>query len=59
MKELAAEFEKQFTCLGKLHNLYSSNRKKVTRTDKNGEDITKNISYRLQLIDIERFKASS
>ena len=29
---LAEEFKKQFTCLGKMHNLYSSNRK---RSDKN------------------------
>ena len=29
------------------------------RTDKNGEEITKTISHRLQFIDIARFMASS
>ena len=33
--------------------------KEVTRTDKNGEEITKNISYILQFIDSARFMASS
>ena len=33
--------------------------KEVTRIDKNGEEITKNISYILQFIDIARFMASS
>ena len=42
-----------------IHSLYSSNRKKVTRTDKNAEEITKNISYILQLIDSTRFMVSS
>ena len=32
--------------------------KKVTRTDKNGKENTKNISYRLQFIDSARFTAS-
>ena len=47
IKELAQEFKKQFTCLGetlKIHNIYSSNRKKVARIDKNRSKITKNIS---------------
>ena len=43
----------------KIHNLYISNRKKVTRIDKNGEEITKNISYILQFIETARFMASS
>ena len=33
--------------------------KKVTRIDKNEEEITKNISYILRLIDSTRFMASS
>ena len=33
--------------------------KKVTRIDKNGKEITKTISYRLQFIDSARFMASS
>ena len=32
---------------------------KVTRIDKNGEEIRKNISYTLQFIDSARFMASS
>ena len=34
-------------------------KKEVTRIDKNGEEITKNISYILQFIDSARFIASS
>ena len=45
--------------LWKTHNLYSSNRKKVARIDKNWEEITKNISYKLWFIDGARFMASS
>ena len=33
--------------------------KEVTRIDKNGEKITKNISYTLHLIDSARFMTSS
>ena len=33
--------------------------KEVERTDKNGEEITRNISYILQFIDSARFMASS
>ena len=33
--------------------------KEVTRIEKNGEEITKNISYILQIIDSRRFMASS
>ena len=33
--------------------------KEVTRIDKTGEEITKNISYILQFIDSARFMASS
>ena len=44
----------------KIHNLRSSNWKRgVTRIDKNGEKIAKNISYILQFIDSARFIASS
>ena len=45
IKELAEEFEK------KLCNLYNANKKIATSIDKNKEQITKNMSYRLQLID--------
>ena len=33
--------------------------KEITGTDKSGEEITKNISYILQLIDRAKFMASS
>ena len=61
IKELAEEFE--FTCLGenteKCITLTVSIEKEVTRFDKNGEEIPKNISYRLQFIDSTRFMESS
>ena len=63
IKELAEEFKKQFTCLEenteKYITLTVSIEKEVTRIDKNGEEITKNISYILQFIDSARFMASS
>ena len=42
-----------------IHNLFNFNRKEVTRIDKNGEEITKNIFYRLQFTDSARFMARS
>ena len=61
--ELAEEFKKQFTCLGENTEKYITVtvpvEKEVTRIDKNGEEITKNISYILQFIDIARFMTSS
>ena len=63
IKELAEEFKKQFTCLGENTEKYITFtvpiEKEVTRIDKNGEEITKNISYILQFIDSARFMASS
>ena len=48
IKELAEEFKKLFTCLGKSTEKYItftfSVEKEVTRIYKNGEEITKNIS---------------
>ena len=41
-----------------MHNLFGFNRKKITRIDKKGKEITKTISYRLQFIDIVRFMTS-
>ena len=59
IKELAEEFKKQFTCLGENTEKYItftvSIEKEVTRIDKNGEEITKNISYMLWLIDSASF----
>ena len=61
IKELAEEFRKQFTCLGENTEKYITFtvpiEKEVTRIDKNGEEITKNISYILQFIDSVRFMA--
>ena len=63
IKELAAEFKKQFTCLGENTEKYITFtvpiEKKVTRIDKNGAKITKKLSYILQFIDSARFVASS
>ena len=39
--------------------IFSSSRKKVIRISKNGEEITKSISYRLKIIDNARFMARS
>ena len=63
IKELAEEFKKQCTCLGENTEKYITFRdpieKKVTRIDKNGEEITKNLSCILLFIDKVRFMASS
>ena len=63
IKELAGQFKKQFTCLGENTEKYMTFtvpiEKEVERTDKNGEEITRNISYILQFIDSARFMASS
>ena len=49
IKELAEEFKIQFTCLRENTEKYITFpvqiERKVTRIDKNGEEITKNISY--------------
>ena len=42
-----------------MHNLFSSNKKKLPEFDKKGKEITKTITYRLQFIDSARFMASS
>ena len=63
IKELAKEFKKQFTCLRenteKCITFTVSIEKEVARIDKNGEEITKNISDVLQFIDSTGFMASS
>ena len=63
LKEVAEKIKKQFTCLGENTEKYRTfavlTEKVVTRTDKNGEEIIKNISYRLQFIDSARFLTSS
>ena len=42
-----------------MHNLFSSNKKKLQEFDKKGKEITKTITYRLQFMDSARFMASS
>ena len=63
IKEFAEEFKKQFTCLGENTEEYITFtvpiEKEVTRIDKNGVEITKNISYILQFIHSATFMASS
>ena len=63
IKELAKEFEEEFNCLGENTKKYKPFSvpitKEIKRIDKNGEEITKTISYKLQFIDGARFMASS
>ena len=63
IKELAEKFEGQITCLReniKKHKTFSIPlEKEVATIDKNEKEITKNISYRLQLINRAQFMASS
>ena len=63
MNELAEELQKQFPCLGENTEKYItftvSIGKEITRIDKNGEEITKYISYIWQFINSARFMASS
>ena len=60
---MVKEFEKQFTCLGenteKCTSFTVPIEKEVTRSDKDAEEISRNISYLLQFIDSTRFMASS
>ena len=54
-KRGSREFKKQFTCLEEnteRHITFTVPKgKEVTITDKNGDEITRNISYILQFID--------
>ena len=63
IKELAEEFKKRFTCLGentkKCTTFAVRIWKGATRTDKNGEEITKNMSYILQFSDSAEVVTSS
>ena len=63
IKDLAEEFKKQFTCLGEnteKHTTFTVPiENKVTRIDKDGEEITKKLSYILQFVDTTRFMESS
>ena len=59
MKELAKEFPFLEVSTEKYITFTVSIAKEVTRIDKNGEEVTKNISHILQFIDTARFMASS
>ena len=64
IRDLAEKFKKfRFTCLGENTEEYITftvpTEKEVTKIDKNGDRITKTISYMLQFIDSAGFKASS
>ena len=63
IKALAKIFEGEFTCLGENSEKYKTflvpMTKEVERIDKNIKEITKTISYKLQVIDRARFLASS
>ena len=63
MKELTEEFKKQFSSLGENNEEYITFtdplEKIVTRIDRKGEEITKNICYKLRFIDNLRFIVSS
>ena len=62
IKELVKEFEEKFNYLGenteKYINFSVPTEKAIKIIDRNGEEFTKNISYRLQFIGIARFMAS-
>ena len=63
-KLLAQKFEGQFSCLAKntekKHKISFSVKmeREGTKINKNGKEITKSISYRLQFNDNKRFMAS-
>ena len=56
MREFAEKCKKQFTCLGENNEICITFtvpiKKEVTRIVKNGEEITKNISYILTTQDL-------
>ena len=62
-KQLAEKFEREFNCLAENTEKYKtfsvSKEKEVKRIGKNKADITKTISFKLQLIDSATFTASS
>ena len=63
IKKSTEDFKKRFTCLGENTEKYLTFtvpiEQEVARINKNGEEITKNISYVLQFIDNTRFMGSS
>ena len=63
IKELAVAFKGQFSYLGKNTEKYITFlvpiKNEIKITDKNEEEITKTLSYKLKFIDSRRFMASS
>ena len=63
IKELDKEFEREFNFLKENTEKYKTFSvpitKEIKRIDKNGEEITKNIFYKLQFSDIARSMARS
>ena len=63
IKELVEEFEGQFECLGenaeKFITFSVPIKKQITKIDKDGNDKTVDISYKIKLIDIFRLTSSS
>ena len=63
IKELTEEFEGEFECLGKNTEKYITFsvpiEKEITRTDKDGNDKTTKISYKIKFIDSYRFMSTS
>ena len=63
IKGVTEQFEGQFNCFGENTEKYLTFlvpiNNEVTRIDKKGGEITKNMSYKLEFIDSARFMASS
>ena len=63
MKESAKEFEGEFECLGENTEKYITCsvpiKKKIAKKDKDGNDNTTKISYKIKFIDSYRFMSSS
>ena len=63
IKELAEEFKGEFECLGENTEKYITFsvpiKKEITKKDKNGNDKTPKISYKIKFIDSFRFMSSS
>ena len=62
IKELADKFEREFECLGKTTEKYITFsvpiQNEITKKDKDGNDKTTKISYKIKLFDSFRFMSS-
>ena len=63
IRKLAKNFEGELNCLGESAEKYKTFSvpitKEVEKIDKNGEEVTKTVYFKLQFIDSARFMASS